>query len=133
MLINMGENLYKSSEAIIYYQPRAGAWEEIKHIYHRGPRFVDYYIRPGTRFRPLLIISIVGSLLIVILAFTDLELLMQISLFTMALLIAGAFLIREKYNDIPKLIIGLPAITASFILGLYKGVIVWLIGRVGKA
>lgn len=55
-IIDSGLDIYKTSKIRIIYQPRSSSVEELNHIFHRAPKFIDYYFRIGTRyFWPLLI------------------------------------------------------------------------------
>lgn len=121
--------ILKCSKAKIFYHPRAGAWNEIKHLYSRGPRFVNYYSKPGTRFFIPLTFSLFMIVAFVLAAFAYPKLLMIafIFLFFGSLVIGVA--IAKNVNDILKVSIGLPIIFLSFYLGILKGIAIKIINR----
>ncbi len=118
-LVGKGSKIFKTSELRVAYEPRASAKEELIHIYHRGPRFIDYYLRPGSRyFLPLVAfyLSIFPALLMVIL--------WPISLaFVFAGLLLAGLLISGNLKNWLKISIGLGAVILFFGAGLWAGLI----------
>lgn len=55
-LVTKHGRIFHENKAIAYYSPREKITESVSHLFQRGPKFVDYYLKPGRRyFTPLLI------------------------------------------------------------------------------
>jgi len=120
--------IYRSSEAKIYYQPRTSAIAELRHIYRRGPMFIDYYLKPGTRFFWPLLLFYVFVLTILFLAFfAPFLLLLLIGLVMLTGLFAVFYTVGFGLTAI-SVFAGSIVIVASFSLGLLKGIILKIVG-----
>jgi glycosyltransferase involved in cell wall biosynthesis len=121
-ILNYDLKIYRMSEAKVYYQSRTVFMEELRHLYERGPRFVNYYMKPGTRFFLPLLFLLLLPLLIILTFF------LNESLLTMGVLAGISFLclitvfISRSVKDFVSTIIGLPLIISVFSLGVYRGV-----------
>lgn len=125
-IIERGTLIYRSSEAKIYYQPRQSVIEELKHIYYRGPRFIDYYFKNGTRFfKPLLIAGISPFLVVAILLLELNVLLIMLSVAVVGLLVVSLY-IKENVKDIGIILVGLPLLSLSFYAGIIMGFLLFI-------
>jgi len=120
ILVENNNKIYKTSKLKISYSPRIAARDELAHIYHRGPRFIDYYLHPGTRyFAPLLIFYILTPIIIVV----------TIVLWPWPLLIVllasllGGVLTGIKTSEYLNITLGLWALVLFFGAGLIVGLI----------
>ncbi len=44
------KEMLKTAKVNFYYNTRSSFWENIAHIFARGPKFIDYYFRPNRRY-----------------------------------------------------------------------------------
>jgi glycosyltransferase involved in cell wall biosynthesis len=123
IIINSGTNIYKSNKLIINYHPRAGLIEEIKHTYNRGPKFIDYYFKPGTRyFVPLLLSIVLGCLWLVAIVLFGLEFLYIFLIAVLVIILLSSMYLAEfKLKKILPIYLGLSLLITFFSLGLTKG------------
>jgi glycosyltransferase involved in cell wall biosynthesis len=127
-IINQDMSIYKSSEIKLYYQPRKSATAEIKHIFNRGPMFIDYYLRPSTRFFWPLLLFYAFVLIILFLAILAPFLLL---LLTVLVLLGGLFAVFYTVGfslTAISVFVGAIVIVVSFGLGLLKGIILKIVG-----
>jgi glycosyltransferase involved in cell wall biosynthesis len=108
---------------IIYY-PREGLKQEIKHLYGRGPKFVDYYLSPGKRYFGHLLLMIAISFFIIILSIIKISIvpILVVSLIPLAFLLSIYLKIYGK--DGAMFTLFLPVTLIIFLLGLYYGLVV---------
>lgn len=109
---------------VVSYNQRNNIWDECIHFFLRGPRFVQNYINPGTRFFPHLIILLVFAVVcLAILVISPWLIIYPLILFILFIL-ALSIIISEKPSDVPKSIILLPLLVLSYTFGIYWGLIV---------
>lgn len=123
-MVNNGMGIYKSSEAKIYYQPRKSMMSEIKHLFHRGPMFIDYYLRPGTRFFIPLILFYLTVLVLLFLALVAPSVLLLFAILGFVITFFATFYIVGFSINVFFVFMGLVIISGSFGLGLLKGIII---------
>lgn len=120
-IVDTGNTILRTSKLNIYYQPRSGFNESIKHLYDRGPRFVDYYARPGTRFFPLLLVIYAVALLLIVTAVIKPPWLhYYLTAGIIGLLVLG-ILLTKNIKEFLIFLIGLPLIFLIFSAGVIKG------------
>lgn len=126
-IVDSGRNILRTSKLNIFYQPRASFIDAVRHLYARGPRFVDYYVRPKTRFFPLLIFIYLALLLIVVtIALRPFWLIYYlIAIILGALLLALAF--AKESKEYVTLVFGVPLVSAIFTLGVIKGTVLKIV------
>lgn len=117
LIVDKGHRILRTSELELYYQPRTGLGESIKHLYQRGPKFVDYYLKPGTRFFWTIVLFYVTLIAAIIL--TVLWLLTPVVLLG-GLIIAG-LLLGGNLKAWPKISLGLLTIILVFCSGILVG------------
>jgi glycosyltransferase involved in cell wall biosynthesis len=117
--------LRKTAKAKMLYLNRTGFVENIQHLFWRGPKFIDYYLRPKSRYFPI----IAGGLFFVVLQPTILlfqplfltEVLVGITVF----LVISLWLSEEASDFAPTLVL-LPITVAAFSLGCLYGIFIKL-------
>jgi glycosyltransferase involved in cell wall biosynthesis/uncharacterized membrane protein YbhN (UPF0104 family) len=120
-LIVNERDILASRELSVEYIQRAGYWEALLHIYDRGPRFADYYLRPGKRYYAwwiaccLFLISAVLATVFVSNAGVWIAILSLLSLLTIS------FRLAEHPRDLLTVFVMLPAVSLFFGLGILKG------------
>jgi glycosyltransferase involved in cell wall biosynthesis len=120
--LNEGHRIYRCSEAKVYYKSRTSFKSEVRHLYERGPRFVNYYSKPGTRFFiPLVIISIL-PLLVLSSIFLNPILILYILFLLLISMLALSLIISRKAKNIPTAYLGLIIIFSVFSTGVYSGI-----------
>ena len=123
-VVNKGHNIFRSSKLIAFYLPRGNLYNAIKHLYERGPRFVDYYIKPGTRFFPILALAYLVPIGIVIGLLFRPELLYLTLILTVALMVLVAIAISRNLKELTVSLAGLLLIGLVFSLGIWKGTVI---------
>lgn len=115
------KEILKVSEVRCLYLERNTPEEFFKHLYERGPKFVDYYSNPKTKFfffnLLLLFVPFVLSGLIILLKWNILYLLGGLILFVLFYILQNGFNIIDF---IAIVVVGLPVLF-SFTVGIYKG------------
>lgn len=120
-LVNGGHSIYWTNETHIIYSPRPGLRSQISHIYNRGPRFVNYYIKPGTRyFLPLMLVTILTALTIILL-FAKPIVVLSLGFLWLVGVIIFSLILAQKPEDIPRLLFAIPIMCIAFYMGLLKG------------
>jgi glycosyltransferase involved in cell wall biosynthesis len=124
MLINnllKFEPLLKTADARTLYINRTGFKENVLHVYNRGPKFVDYYIKPGTRFFPEIIALVVVLLASIALFFIQPLVLAYELMAAVALLIFIASYLSEGLVDFLTCLWVFPVLILAFVVGILKG------------
>lgn len=115
--------IHRSPELVLVYTPRERWQDELRHIYKRGPMFIDYYLKSESRyFRHLLLLYVVTLSTIVGSALYP-RLLIAIAVFVLAGfatlgLLAGKGLTEKAWTSF-----GILLIFCSFVSGIYVGTI----------
>lgn len=120
-MVDAGARIFRTSKLNIYYQPRNNFKDTVKHLYGRGPRFVDYYVKPKSKFFPLLIAIYVMVAVAVILAFIKLIYLAYLAITVLAGTTLLALLFGKDLKGIFTLFVGLPLVLVIFAAGIIKG------------
>lgn len=117
------DSILKSSSPKILYINRVGLRENLGHIYNRGPKFVDFYIQPGTRFFPyimtLLLVIALNSLIV---SLSPSLMLLELRIIITGLVVASIFL-ADSVKHFFAFVVLLPLIAAAFVAGIIKGLI----------
>ncbi|OGC47033.1 hypothetical protein A2886_03030 [candidate division WWE3 bacterium RIFCSPHIGHO2_01_FULL_42_13] len=123
-VVGKGHNILRSSKLIAFYLPRGNLKDAIKHLYERGPRFVDYYIKPGTRFFPILALTYLVPIGIIIGLLFNPKLLYLTLVFIVALVAMVAIAISRNLKELTISLAGLSLIGLVFSLGIWKGTVI---------
>lgn len=122
LILESKGRLHRRSDTKIYYHPRSQFIAELSHLYHRGPKFIDYYFRPGTRFWKYIMIAIGLSLLVIILAVLGGKtLILPILVLMLASFLLMAVYLSENLRDIFVVLISLPLVLLFFCSGCLVG------------
>lgn len=128
-IIDSGSNILRTSKLNIEYQPRTGFWRSFKHLYERGPRFVDYYMKPGTRFFPLLAAIYIAVCVLIATAVWKPVWLIYYLIVSIFLLLIASVPLTKNIKEYLTLISGLPMVVLAFTLGVIKGTFIKISGR----
>lgn len=121
IIIEITRSIYRRSDLKIYYHPRSSFMNELRHIYHRGPPFVDYYLRPGTRFfKYILCISAVFVTVLSCALLYPESLPYFIGGVAAGILLISMY-IAETVKDVAMSLLLIPLVTTIFCLGVAKG------------
>jgi len=128
-IVDWGKSVYKCSEAKAYYRPHVGIRAEIKHLYARGPRFVNYYIQSGTRFNLALwgFIVVTAATVAMVIIYPS-WLLYVLAIAAVFILLAATYLAQDL-TDFFIAIIAMPLILLAFGAGVIKGLLIHLTSR----
>jgi len=117
------KRILKTSEVRCLYLERHSSNEFLKHLYHRGPKFVDYYSNTKTKYHfiiwLLLLLPVFFTLLIFLIKLSWLFLILPLLIFLGFILLNGLSIL-----DFLSLIIIGPFVLFSFALGVYKGIFI---------
>lgn len=123
------KEILKTSEVRCLYLERHAPKEFFKHLYERGPKFVDYYSNPKTKYFlsiPLLLLApfvLVG--LISLLKWSILYFLGGLILLVLSYILLNGF---NLIDFIAIVLVGLPVLL-SFTAGVYRGLFIKLFGK----
>ena len=116
----------KTSEVRCLYLERHAPKEFFKHLYERGPKFVDYYSNPKTKYffiiPALLLFPFVFLGLVFLLKWGFLYLIGILALLVLFYLLFNGFVFVDF---IAMIFVGFPVLL-SFTAGVYKGVLIKL-------
>lgn len=132
IIVSGGDKIFRSGESKIYYFPREGIVEELKHLYHRGPRFVDYYLKKDTRFFVPLVLFYLTPLGVFLLFIINTDILLVVSGLSILIIISIAMYLTRFSIRTPLMAIALVLIGLSFGMGLIKGLWIKLRGNLTK-
>lgn len=128
-IVNRGIQIYRDDEALLLYQPRQKLSDELSHTYKRGPLFIDYYLRPGTKYFPFLVGFYVGILLLIVVAIFWWQT-------TVAIVVAGlvgcmllSIRLAHSGSEVVRVFAGLVLTFAAFFAGLLVGLAKKVINR----
>lgn len=120
------KKILKTSKCHVHYLQRDNFKEMIWHIFHRGPRFVDFYLQPGTKYFWPIITAVVVPFLLIVLGVINFKLLLLALAFGLGLSAIAVVYLSKSLKDILSFIMIGPFIVTSFLLGVYKGIILKL-------
>lgn len=122
--------ILKTGAVAVTYRPRSGFSDVMIHTYQRGPRFADYYLRPGGKYRRLylLIWSVILFSITAVLLFPGVKGVVSAGLFLAYA--AGVLYLSRTASDLAVVGLCLPAVLISFGLGILKWQIMeWIGGK----
>lgn len=124
----------RTSKSFSYYISRDDLKDELKHISMRGPKFVDYYFRRGTRFYKYIVLLIILTLFTPFILFfiyhqLNVGYVFGIILTSILLIFLLPLIVFAKHKDeiLPMLLF--PMLLLSFVFGIYRGLIIKLINQ----
>lgn len=115
--------ILRHSDIKVHYLQRTGFWEVIGHIYERGPRFADYYLKKGGRYRGWYLVGLPTFCVLSITFFLkpEMGLFGIVGLFLLYML-AGIWL-GESFRDFLIVLLYLPPLIIAFVLGILRGML----------
>lgn len=124
--IENGKHITRVSDVKILYVNRNGI-ASLKHLYHRGPRFVDYYFHKVPKyFRLLALGHLVLGLLIITSAIVDPVIVLTIPLLAFLVNLAISLYLAENVIDFLSVFFYFPVLAFAFYLGVLKGLFIKL-------
>lgn len=122
LYIDNGEKLIRVPDIKLLYKNRVGGLTSLKHIFKRGPRFVDYYFRKPLVltlgfFFPISLIAVIISIAYVFPIFLGGVLLILVAINTIL-----SIYLSEEIKDFFYLLYYLPGIILFFYAGILNGV-----------
>ncbi len=109
----------------IKYNIRNNFFQTLKHTFNRGPKFVDYYFRPGKKFFPHLTSIYILSLANLFFLLKPNIFLYEIGIFII-LLIAWSVYLSKTLKEFFTCLYMIPFMGTAFYFGLIKGIILKL-------
>lgn len=107
----------------VFYNPRKSLKHHIKHTYDRGPKFVDYYFKPGRKYFPHLVVMLLGLI-------TLLDLLIFYPIWfgyavlaLIALDVVLSVYFSQRFTDFFLMLVLFPITTVTFIGGILRGLV----------
>lgn len=123
------EPVLKTSSAKLEYMNRQGFKENVVHLYNRGPKFVDLYAKPGSRyFIPIVVLVLMFIINVALLFIRPLILVEELVLCLGLFVVTSLYLSEEVKDFLPTLFI-LPIALVCFSAGVLKGIILKLTKR----
>jgi glycosyltransferase involved in cell wall biosynthesis len=120
-IIKNGKRIFRPGNLTVYYSPRNSFREAWIHLFWRGPKFLDYYHSPGTRFFPLLVSIYLSAITFVTLAiFSPIWLLYFLLAFVIFIILSSA-LMAKNVGQFFTALIGLPLTMLTFSAGVLTG------------
>jgi glycosyltransferase involved in cell wall biosynthesis len=126
-IIDDGHKILRTSKLNIVYQPRGNFKKSVRHLYERGPRFVDYYARFDTRFFPLLLIIYALVILVVVTIIIQPYYLIYYLAAAAATVFTAAAFLAKSLKELFTGLIGLPLVFLIFAAGVMKGSLLKLV------
>ncbi|MFT6835177.1 MAG: glycosyltransferase involved in cell wall biosynthesis [Francisellaceae bacterium] len=120
--------ILKTSSARIEYLNRTGYWENIMHLYNRGPKFVDYYLSRDSRFFPHLISLIVLVPIVIFLLFIP-NIIWWLIIVMVGSVGVYSVYISNTLSDFMACIVIVPITLFVFSLGIFRGLFLKLINK----
>jgi hypothetical protein len=122
------EPVLKTCDAKTEYLNRTGHIENILHLYNRGPKFIDYYFKRGSRFYYYILIPLLLLPFILIALFIVPRLLFfMFASLAFAATLAASFYFSKGAKDFFSCAIVLPIALVSFSIGISRGLVLKLL------
>jgi glycosyltransferase involved in cell wall biosynthesis len=116
-------SITKTSKVKVYYLVREKFDENVKHLYERGPKFVNYYIYRGTRYTYIIFTTyILGLLLIIGSLVLGLVPYLIVSLLLINIIIA--LVLMKGFKEFYSVLLLNLVIPMVFFAGITKGLII---------
>lgn len=127
------KNLLKHPDVKTTYQARTSFKSIIKHIFERGPKFVDYYLSPEKKYFWIFIfLPILASIFTMSLIFINITYFLYWLIFLLLILILISIWLAENIKDFFIVLGFLPIFGLSFELGILNGLLLKIAARFNK-
>ncbi len=127
--LSKNESILKTSEAKIEYLNRTGISDNIIHLYNRGPKFVDFYAKPGSRFFPYIVLLVIMLFLNVGFIFAMPSFILHELVVSLVLLFLFSIYLSEDFLDFLACVFLIPIAILSFSAGVIKGLVLKLFNK----
>lgn len=117
------KDIMRHSGIRLTYMQRTGFWEVMMHIYGRGPKFADYYLKKGGRYRKAYMLALLAVTVILAAAVLKPKLLLTGLAISLTLYLASAFWLSESFRDVVVVSVYLLPIAAAFSMGILRGLL----------
>lgn len=115
------ERILRHSDIKVTYLQRTGFWDVMRHIYERGPRFADYYLKRGGRYRGAFLAGLSVAFLLIVMAVFWPKLILFYAIGLILLNILNALWLSESLYDFFVVLSLFPTVALAFGLGVLKG------------
>jgi len=122
LLVRSNGSILKS-EITATYTPRFGLVSELRHTFYRGPKFVDYYFRPGTRYFKYLVLYFLLLLIIPVSAIFYPIFILSGAVLSLVMFIFLVAYMSKPITLLPTILVGASLTIISFGAGLIKGLV----------
>lgn len=120
--------ILKSSKINCYYYTRSSFKLNLKHIFNRGPKFIDYYYTPSKKHFWLINLTFILSALIIY-SIIKHNIFIEIFSTLLAIDLLLSIYIIERIKELPQVFLLFPLFLITFTLGLIKGILIKLLRR----
>jgi glycosyltransferase involved in cell wall biosynthesis len=128
-ILKKTKNILKSRKIKVTYLNRTSFSSNIKHIYERGPKFVDYYFKPKRLYFKHLITYLIGIFVILISIIIKPKLILfYLISFIISIILISLYLSRNLKDFFVCLFL-FPIVSISFGIGIIKGFILKLLKK----
>lgn len=117
--------ILSASKVKAIYHARTSFLENIQHIFHRGPKFVDYYYQSSKRYFLHINFALLAAGICVYLIAKQIYLKELLAALVLCDVLAGLYFAR-KINDFFVVIVFMPIFGVAFFTGIVKGLILKL-------
>jgi len=114
------KRILRHSDIRFKYLQRTGFQEVIKHIYERGPRFADYYLASGGKYRAVYLVGLAGMVFFLLFSMFRPALFLLGGMALILLNIAVSVWLMENRRDFFIAFLLLLPVSAAFCLGILK-------------
>lgn len=114
------KKILRHSDVKITYLQRTGFWEVMRHIYERGPRFADYYLKKGGNYRKPYLIALICLPTLIFAGAFNTGFLWYLILFMSAASVFCSIWLAENVKDFIVAFLLLPPVMFAFSLGILK-------------
>jgi glycosyltransferase involved in cell wall biosynthesis len=121
--------ILRTTSVSVEYKQRTSVNGVIRHLFERGPRFADYYLRPGGRYRALyLVIWFLVVLTISMIALYPVGAIVGLVFLLLLGLGVSALYLSETVMDVAVISGCLPVVVVAFGAGILK----WQAGQIAR-
>lgn len=128
LIANMVQKMpmLKTAKVNFYYNTRKSFWGNCHHIYHRGPKFIDYYFTPGSRYFWHIIAGLLALLLLPPMLYF-----FSVPTISAGFIINGAIAayFGKNLGEMITVFLLFPLVFAIFFAGILKGILIKIFAR----
>lgn len=121
--IVQSENIITSPSLKVTYNTRTTLLENIRHIFNRGPKFIDYYYKPGKRYYISINIALFVTIVSTGAIIYKTTLMGPFMILAFIIDCTIALYCKEKWKDVLIVTTLLPIFIIAFWAGIIKGLI----------